>query len=483
MIATSTATRWWSARRVARAIASGELSSVEYLDILLDAVRRHDDLGLVVTLDEHARSACAEADAAVRRGDVLGPLHGVCMTVKDSFATRHLRTTAGMTSLASHRPREDATVVAALRRAGAVIYGKTNTAEAAADIQTHNEVFGLSRNPWHPGHTTSGSSGGAAGAVAAGFTPVEIGSDVAGSVRLPAAACGVYAHKPSFGTVSMHGHLPANRLPGAIDMSVPGPLARCVDDLETMVSVMCGPDPWDAPAWRLSLPPARPLGRVAAWFDDPYCPVDTQVRAALERAAGALRDAGVRVVPASPRGVDLAACDEVFHRMLSRVCLRDPTPQELAGAPATDNRLGTRFLAQRHNDWLVADSQRTRMREHWRLFFQRYDAILLPVAPNRTGTHDLRPFPERRVTIDGVQRPYWDQIVWAGLTGVSYLPTTVVPVGLDSAGLPIGVAVAGPYLGDRTTLALARLLESVLAPVGHPPKLIESARGGGDLVG
>lgn len=470
-----TALKWWPAHRVAQAIASGRLSSAEHLAAVLAEVRTHnDDLGLVVTIDEQARAACDEADAAVRRGDPLGPLHGVCMTVKDSFSTKGLRTTAGMAAYAAHLPREDAAVVVALRRAGAIIYGKTNTPAAVADVQTANDIFGLSRNPWETEHTTSGSSGGGAGAVAMGFTPVEVGSDVAGSIRLPAGMCGVAGHKPSFGVVPMWGHLPANRLPGHTDMSVAGPLARTVDDLRLMTSVLCEPDPWEAPAWQVTLPPARAPRRVATWFDDPYCPVDKEVAAVLERAAEALRETGLTVREASPRGIDLAESDTVFQRMLSRLSLRHPTPAEVAGATVTDGLLGSRFLGQSHHDWLTAASVRTRMREQWRLFFQRYDAILLPVAPNRTPRHDLRPFPERRVTIDGEERPYWDQIVWAGLTGVSYLPTTVVPAGLDSAGLPIGIAVTGPYLGDNTTLALAERLEKVLPPIGHPPRAAPS---------
>lgn len=465
---------WWSAARVARAIARRELSAREYLRTLLARIERHNAaLGLVVTLDERAFEAATVADEAVVHGAELPPLHGVAMTVKDALATGGLRTTGGETELATYVPREDAVAVAGARRAGAIVFGKTNLPAGSGDLQAYNDLFGVARNPWHPGFTTGGSSGGAAGAVAAGFTPLELGSDVAGSLRVPAAHCGVFAHKPSFGAVSMFGHVPpAPYKPTVPDISVIGPFARDVDDLEILLDVICGPHPWDRQAWQLSLPPARPVRRVAAWFDDPYCPVDEEVRASLEYAANLLAASGVELRPAAPPGIKLETSDQIFRRLLAAVAVNDVTAEQAeriaAGQAPAPAQLGGEFVAQRYRDWMEADERRTRLRMRWQAFFSRYDAILLPVVANLATAHDHRPFAERTVAVNGRQRPYWEQTVWAGLTGMAYLPSTVVPVRRDSRGLPIGIAIAGPYLGDRTTLAAARLLADVLPRLGHP---------------
>ncbi|TCR16045.1 amidase family protein [Streptomyces sp. BK205] len=469
----------WPAHRVAAEIAAGRLASREHLAALRHRVDRYDgDLGLVVTLDERAESAARAADEAVAHGRQLGPLHGVAMTVKDCMCTAGLRTTGGTPDLAEHIPDQDAHAVLALRQAGAVVFGKTNMPDYAADVQTHSSLFGPARNPWNPARTTGGSSGGSAGAVAAGFSPVELGSDVAGSIRIPVSHCGVAGHKPSFGVVPGHGHVPPFPWKYTTpDMAVIGPIARTVQDLELLLSVIAGPHPLDEPAWRLQLPGARPVLRVAVWPDDPYCPVDSEVRAALSSAAEALTADGVRVTSgtAAELGLDieLAESDEVFHRLLTAVASGGYTPEVIediaAGRRPAEAGLGARFVAQRHRDWLAANERRAQMRLRWREFFTRYDALLLPVAPNLAGPLDDRPLADRTIEVDGRERPYWQQIVWAGLTGVSYLPSTVVPVALDSRGLPVGVAVAGPYLEDRTTLALAARLARLLPPMPSPP--------------
>jgi amidase len=466
---------WWSARQVAEAIAARRLSAREYLAAQLDRVERLNPLlNAVVTIDERAAAQAADADAAVMRGQTLGPFHGVAMTVKDCMATAGLRTTGGLLGLASHVPREDASAIAALRDAGVVVFGKTNVPAGSGDLQTYNELFGVTRNPWDLRRSPSGSSGGAATAVAAGLSPLEIGSDVAGSIRLPAAMCGVFGHKPSHGLVPTHGHVPpAPYKPGNVDMNVVGPIARTVDDLSAALDVIAAPRLWDREAWQVSLPPARPLRRIATWFDDPHCPVDAAVRRALEDAAQRLRDDGVAVEDARPPGIRLEASDLVFQRLLAGVAVHSYSAQDVAamahGERPPGEELGGRFAGQSYRDWAEADDRRTRMRARWHQFFTEYDAILLPVAPNTSIPHDHRPFAERRIVVDGAERPYWDQIVWAGLTGVSYLPSTVVPVGLGPEGTPIGLAVAGPYLGDLTTLAVARRLAELLpAPAPSP---------------
>jgi amidase len=469
---------WWPASTVAAEIAARRLSAREYLEALRDRIARlNPALGLVVLMDERADAAALAADEAVARGVPLGPLHGVAITVKDTLSTAGLRTTGGSAEFIDNVPAEDAQVVGALRRAGAIIFGKTNLPEFAADVQTDGPLFGPARNPWNPLYTTGGSSGGSAGAVAAGFSPVELGSDVAGSIRIPAAHCGVFGHKPSFGVVSLYGHVPFPRKHITPDMSVIGPLGRSVADLELLLDIIAGPGPMDQVAWRLELPTPRPVRRVAAWLDDPYCPVDRELRAVLESAAAVLAADGVQVDVGSPDefrlGIELRHSDEVFRRMLAGAASGGYPPGRIediaAGRIPPGAELGEEFVAQRYREWLAATEQRARLRARWAEFFLRYDAILLPVAPNRVARHDRRPTAERSIMINGQTRPYWDQIVWAGLTGVSYLPSTVVPTGLDHCGLPMGIAIAGPYLEDRTTLAAARRLAGLLPPLPRPP--------------
>lgn len=458
----------WPATRVAAAIARRDMSAREYLSLLLGRISRYNaSLNLVTTIDERALQWAKEADDATVRGALAGRLHGVPMTVKDSLSTADLRTTAGAVELTGHVPGQDAEAVGALRRAGAIVFGKTNVPAHCMDVQTANDVFGVSRNPWRPDRTPGGSSGGGAGAVAAGLTSAELGSDIAGSIRIPAGNCGIFGHKPSFGIVPLGGHLPPYQ-PTQPDLAVVGPLGRSVDDLRLLLDVITASHPFDRPAWRLALPPARQVRRVAIWEDDPYCPVDWEVRAAVTRAGLLLAEAGIEVEPASPAGVTLSANDDVFRRSLAGAVPADDTGGGSQEGESQGAGLGAEFADQRHTDWLRAQDRRTRIRRAWHRFFQRYDLILLPVSACPAIPHDQRPFAERRIVIDGAERPYWDQIVWAGLAGVSHLPTTVVPVRLDAVGAPIGVAVAGPYLEDLTTLAGAALLADHVGGIGVP---------------
>ncbi|WP_328603295.1 amidase family protein [Amycolatopsis sp. NBC_00345] len=453
-------------------LTSGRLSARELLDQSLDRIGRYNDgLRLVTTIDERAPRWAREADDAAARGESLGPMHGIPVTVKDSFATEGLRTTAGLPELAGHTPAHDADVVQALRRAGAVVFGKTNLAAGCADVQADNPLFGAAANPWDPAYTTGGSSGGSAGAVAAGFSVADVGSDIAGSIRIPAAACGVFGHRPSFGIVPMRGHIPPLQ-PIEPDLAVAGPLAANVADLETLLDVLVGPGRHDRPAWRVELPAARTIRRVAIWDDDPYCHVDAEIRGALATAATALAGAGVQVEPRRPTGIRLDESDSVARRLLASVALKNHRPADLAaiaaGTRPPGDGLGDEFAAQSYAEWMTADARRERLRARWHSFFTDFDAILLPVGPALVGRHDDRPFAERRIVVDGVERPYWDQLPWTSLTGLARLPTTVVPVQRDSRGLPIGIAVAGPYLEDRTTLQVARLLSEAFGPLGRP---------------
>ena len=432
----------WSASRQAAALRSRELSSRELLDAHLAQIELHNErINAVVTLDvERGMSAAAAADQALARGESSGPLHGLPITVKDALNVAGMRSTGGAVELTGHVPTTNADVVEKVTTAGAFCFGKTNVPKWSGDLQTFNEIFGTTNNPHDPSRVPGGSSGGPAAAVALGMTSFEIGTDIGGSIRVPAAYCGVYGHKPSYGLVPCGGYLdgPEGGLTEP-DVNVHGPIARAVEDLELLLDVMAGPRPDRSQAWRLQLPPARTNSldncRVAVWSDDPACRVTVETRAAIERVAGVLEGGGARVDPEARPAIDANAAAGLGFA--------------LVGA-AISSQLS-------HNDWLVMDRKRARIRHAWAEFFQHHDVLICPVIATTPFPHlQEGDFRSRTITIDGVTRPYVDLIWWTILIGMAYLPSTVIPVGRTADGLPIGVQIVGPYLEDRTTMAVAR---------------------------
>jgi amidase len=446
---------FWPAHRLAGAIRRRELSSRELLDHYVTRVEAlNPSLNAIVTLDiTGAHRAADAADAALSRDDAIGPLHGVPMTIKDTYETAGLRTTCGVAAW-DHISERDAEAVRRLREAGAVIFGKTNSPSYAADWQTFNPIFGTTNNPWDTARTTGGSSGGAAAALAAGLTSLELGSDIAGSIRLPSNWCGVCGHKPSWGLVPQRGHLPPP--PGALagtDLGVMGPMARDVADLELALGVLAGPTQTVAVGWRLELPPARASTlrelRLATWLDDAMYPVEAEVGAVLQSAVDALAGAGAQLVDTHPP-VTLPEVVALHQELLY--------PLMQPSAPL------------RHRDWLSANERREQLRARMSDFFRNVDALLMPVAVVPAIGHDhSQPFAERTIAVAGGSRSYLDLFGWVGLPTVAYLPATAVPVGHTATGLPVGVQIVGPYLEDRTTLAAARYIEEVLGGFVPPP--------------
>jgi len=458
------------------ALNSGNISAVELLD---EHLARHEilhsRLNAIVTTDvEAAQQRAAEIDRARSNGDRLGALAGLPMTVKDALATRGLRSTGGAIELTDHVPTEDAASVAHARDAGAVIWGKSNLPRWSGDIQAVNEMFGRTGNPWDLGRTPGGSSGGAAAAVATCLTPVEIGTDIGGSVRLPAHFSGVCGHKPSFGVVPQRGYID-HLTYGALDadVNVVGPLARTVDDLELMLNVISDhPD---------RLIPARNNARelrVAAWLDDPACPVSDDVANVLESAVSALEAAGIKVdrnarpahefgdvysigMPLVSAATSPGRTEEEYERLLERSNDADPTMAMRARASTI-----------RHRDWLLMSEQRELRRRNWDRFFNDYDIVLAPTAFIAAFEHiDGGNLYARTLEGDGTTRPYADLIAWTTQFGYVYLPATVVPAGRTPSGLPVGLQIVGPFMGDRTTLEFARFVESVTGGYKAPPLL------------
>jgi amidase len=465
---------WMTATELTASIKRRQVSATEVLDHLVGRIEALDGpINSVVQWDlDRARSAAREADDDVIRGDHLGVLHGVPMTIKDSFQTEGCITTSGAPELAGFVPKEDAWPVARLREAGAIPFAKTNLPLYAGDVQTFNEVYGTTNNPFDLSRTPGGSSGGAAAALAMGFTPIELGSDIGGSIRVPAHYCGVVGHKSSFGLVPGHGHIPgpAGTFTSA-DIGVYGPMARSVGDLELELGVLAGPDRWDSAAWRLDLPPSTADRltdfRIAAWLDDPWCRVDSDTSRVLTSLVDTIEAAGGHVDVDARPAFSLEKVSGVYLPLLFAALANGFPPEALdhMAANTDDTALGQVFrsTAMRHQDWLGYNERRLQMREQVAQFFSGFDAILMPVHPRPAIPHDHEGTPaSRTVSVDGVERSYMDLFRWIALAGVAYLPSTVVPVGVSDDDLPIGVQIVGPYLHDLTTLRLAKHIEALV---------------------
>jgi amidase len=453
-----------SASALAAAIRTGDVSSRELLELYLDRIERLDrDVHAVVTLDaERARAAADAADESRARGDALGPLHGLPITIKDAIETEGIRSTGGARELVDHVPTADAPAVTRLKDAGAIVFGKTNLPRWSGDFQTFNDIFGVTSNPWDLGRTVGGSSGGAAAAVAAGFTSFELGTDIGGSVRIPSHCCGVYGLKPSFGVVPQRGYL--DHVGGGLtdaDINVFGPIARAADDLDLLLGVLAGPEPERAVAWRVDLPrcDVERLAdlRIGTWFDDPASPVDAEYLGMLRGAADRLADVGARIDDDRPP-VDFAEQRGLFGRMILP-----------AISPSMPDEQGDEYAGS-HRAWLRAEEERARLRRTWAEWFTGHDLLLLPVMTTPAFPHDHRPeMLERTIEINGEERSLVSTIDWLGLIGIVGLPSAVVPIGRTAAGLPVGMQIVAPYLQDRRAVRAAQLVEPVLGGYTPPP--------------
>lgn len=480
-----------SATDLAKAIKGKRLGCLELLDIYRERYERFNPrINAIVATDfERAAARARAADEALARGEIWGPLHGIPMTVKDSIEVMGMPCTSGSKELKGYIPTRNAEVISSLLDAGAIIFGKTNLPLFGLDFQTYNDLYGQTNNPWDLSRVPGGSSGGAAAALAAGLTALEIGSDIGGSLRNPAHFCGIYAHKPTFAIVPFCGHIPP--LPGLcpedyaipLDIAVLGPLARGAVDLELVMGIIAQPERSNRVAWHLELPPPRKNGlreyRVGLWLDDAAFPVDSAVRDCLQDLVDLLVKEGVSLEDRHP-DIDLSASHDIYVRLMTAVTTVT-LPEEVLGRlqteassiSADDKGFRAQMLrgaTMSHREWLGLDYARQLLRQKWADFFKEFDILLCPVAPVTAFPHDQSDFFGRTLTINNAKVPYPDAMAgWAGLTCVSYLPVTVAPAGLTKDGLPAGVQIVGPYLEDRTTIHFARLLEELTGGFTPPP--------------
>lgn len=452
------------ARELARWLRERRLSAGEALDAHLERIERHNGaLNAVVSLNpSQAREQADAADAALARGEVWGPLHGVPITLKDAHDVAGLRTTVGTVAL-DRMAGEDGTVAARLRAAGAIIIGHTNVAAWLADpCQSVNPVFGRTANPWDTERTPGGSSGGATAAVAAGMTPLEVGSDLTGSIRLPAHFCGVYGLKPTEHSVAFTGFFRQPvRVPRPVRiMSCLGPIARELGDLELALAIIAGPDGHDSdvPPVPFVSQPRRPLRdlRLAVVPALPGVRVARGIQQKVERVAALASDAGARVEDRLP-DVEWEAFDRLFGDLLGAILgALDPD----AGLRDEQRTLAWYFDALERRDEFIAV---------WEAFFQDVDALILPPAMTSAFTHRESGAP---VEVDGETVSYWElphRLLTAfNLTG---LPGLAVPAGLNHDGLPAGIQIVGPRWSDMRLMNIARELEEagILPGFQRPP--------------
>jgi amidase len=477
------------AHRLAAKLRERSLTAVELLERHRARVERlNPALNAIIATDfDAARERARQADAAAASGQWWGPLHGLPMTIKDTLEVAGLPATAGAPALKNHRPARSAPAVQRLVDAGAIVFGKTNVPPFAGDVQTFNKLFGTTRNPWNPERTPGGSSGGAAAALAAGLTPLELGSDLAGSIRSPAHFCGVYGHKPSRGLVPNRGHIPGP--PGTLaepDLATVGPMARSAEDLALALRIAAGPLAPEAAGWRVELPAPRHARlsdyRVAAWLDDPYCPVDAPVRAVLEQAVDRLRAAGVAVASVAPPA-PLAEMHALYFKLmcgLIGVGLPDKMYRRARAVGRVAAMLGRtrvdtmggffRGVTISHRDWLLANEMRERLRIKFEQLFDAHDVLLMPVVRIAAPPHLQQGSPyQRKIEVNGRAEPYGTQFTWIGPATLAGLPATAAPVGFTPEGMPVGIQIVGAHLQDLTTIEFARQLTALTGGFRAPP--------------
>lgn len=467
-----------TATELTAALRARKVSAVELAGQAIARIEAQDGkLNAVPVRDfERARVAAKAADAALARGET-GALLGLPMTVKESFSVAGLPTTWGLPGTQKIPVTQDAVAVTRLKKAGAVLLGKSNVSTLLADWQSSNAVYGTSNNPWDAGRTPGGSSGGSAAALAAGFVPLELGSDIGGSLRIPAHFCGVYAHKPSLGIVPLRGHAPPGvpvlSLAQRFDLPVAGPMARSATDLMLALDVLAGPDEADAAAYRLELPAPRHAAlkdyRVLVIAEHPLVPTGSAVRDALEQMATRLEQAGCRVEYSSPLLPDLELIGRTYVKLLMAFFGANMPDAEYAqarersaGIPeaaADMPSIVLRSWTASHRDWFQADGVRTFLSHQWRNLFRDWDIVLCPVTPAPAFPHENRAWEQRELVVDGRTLRYGDQFHWVGPATLCGLPATALPAGLSPEGLPVGLQAIGPFLEDRTPIRFAELVE------------------------
>ena len=469
-----------SARQQAALIRRGKIGCLELLDHMIARIARHDAQinAVVARCFDRARARAKRLDRDKIRD---GKLFGVPMTVKESFDVARLPTTWGMPDKRQQIAATDALAVQRLEAAGAVVFGKTNVPPMLGDWQSANPIYGVTSNPWDLARSPGGSSGGAAAALAAGLTGLELGSDIGGSIRQPAHACGVFGHKPSYGLLPARGHAPEPGIAGAIDIAVIGPLARSAGDLALVLDLLAQPDPLET-GLRVQLPRRAVTDfkglRVAVWPSAAPSETDAEISAGLADLAKFLRREGAKVSLTARPDFEPHQAFAISLQLLGAALSVGPPGSNApaiarAEALAADDRSPgawlTRGMALRHADYLGLNERRHRLRRAWKAFFQDWDVLLCPAFATPALPHTSTPMETRRIEINGRDQDWGSMMFWPLLAGAVHLPATVAPLGLSKSGLPMGVQIIGPLHADRLTIGVAGLLEKSWRGFVPPP--------------
>ncbi len=483
-----------SAVNLVKAIKERKISSSELLEIYIERYERYNpSINAIVETDfETARAKARQADEALANNENWGSLHGLPMTIKDYINVIGLHTTYGSPMFKEYLPTSNADVVQPLIDAGAIIFGKTNLPLWAMGSQSYNEVYGQTNNPWDLTRTPGGSSGGAAAALAAGLTGLEIGSDLAGSIRLPAHFCGIYGHKPTYGIVPIRGQQPPREIElidyaPEQDLTVTGPLARSAADLDLVMDLVVRPPVFQRKAMKINLPAPRKKAlkdyRIGVWIEDPLYSPDIEIGDCLEELVSRLSKKGANIEEKKP-DIDFKEIFKVFDELMNLACVvympedtfdsLQKKSKELDEKDQSIDAWYTRMVTKTHREWQLLHAERLMARQKWADFFKEYDVLLCPTARIAAFPHDhtmTLETPQRITTKVNDQDILHSYLIlpWAGLASVSYLPATVAPIGLTSDGLPVGVQIIGPYLEDRTSIHFAKLIEDNFYGFQPPP--------------
>ncbi|HEY0348165.1 MAG TPA: amidase [Pyrinomonadaceae bacterium] len=448
---------------VAELISSRAISSVDLVETYLNRIEEFNPaLNAIVTIAPDVLESARRCDSESARGNIIGPLHGIPLTIKDTIATKGIRTTSGSRLRADDVPQHDAPVVTRLKAAGAIILGKTNVPEMAIPYETDNPVFGRTSNPHDLSRTPGGSSGGEAAAIAAGLSPAGIGSDLAGSIRVPAHFCGIAGLKPTTGAVPMEGHLPLATGSLALGASI-GPMARRVADLALLFRVI-----GDKPDTRPLVEAVDELSNVGvAWYtDDGIAPVTDETSAAIKAAAKSLSDAGLEVNEERPPGVSRGSAlwIELFSRAASAQLREFYRGRENEAGPLVSNLLRN-FESEIDLQGKISKAEKVaaavlegeRLREDLLRWMKTTHLILAPVGSSPAFEHGAR-----HIDVNGQSISVFRAFSYSQTFNVFGLPTVVVPAGSSATGLPIGVQIIGGPLEERLVLKAAAIVEKSL---------------------
>lgn len=447
----------------------------------------NDRINAIVATDfDTARKRAIAADEALANGEDWGPLHGLPMTIKDCFEVVGMPTTAGNPIYKDHYPSNNAEAVQRLVDAGAIVFGKTNVPLNAADIQSYNTIYGTTNNPWDISKTPGGSSGGAAAALVAGLSPVELGSDIGGSIRTPSHWCGVFGHKPSHGIVPLKGHIPD--APGTLatpDLEVAGPMAKTPEDLGMLFNILTSPTEPVCEGWSLTLPPASKKSlsdyKILAWFDDPAAPIDKEMRQHYQDLVDDLKSRGAKVDEGAPEKLELADFYAPYLKLLVGEVATAMTMQERlkAGFLAPLLKVAGRFInfpesflnamtsiGQSHRDWKETNELRFKLAARLQSTFDEYDIILMPVVPTTAIPHNQKgDVPLRSITVNGQKRNYTEQFPWICFATMLGLPATSAPLAITEEGMPMNVQIVSRKFNDHECIQFATLMHAFVGRI------------------